>query len=232
MIKHHPDDNMLTEYASGSLPIALSLSVCAHLQLCSHCRKRAVQLDKLGSTILNHSVAEPVAESKFSQLMERIRQQEPQSGASSLKQRNSGEALHPNYRQDSLLKHLPRVVAKLLPRDGNLKWQRVSSELKTSRLVAGQQQYEVAFQRIRSGGRVVQHDHGGMEVTLVLQGSFSDEYGVYSEGDFLVRSAGEVHRPTATQNQDCLCLTVVEAPVKVTGFLGKLINPFLRFHPA
>jgi putative transcriptional regulator len=127
---------------------------------------------------------------------------------------------------------VPKVIAKLLPRDGKLKWQRISSSLKTARLQTGQSQYEVAFQRISSGGKVVEHDHRGLEVTMVLCGSFSDEDGVYNQGDFLVRNPGEVHRPTATQNQDCLCISVVEAPVKVTGFFGKLVNPFLSFRPA
>ncbi|RYZ78888.1 MAG: transcriptional regulator, partial [Moraxellaceae bacterium] len=99
-------------------------------------------------------------------------------------------------------------------------------------LVTGQNQYEVAFQRITSGGKVIEHDHRGLEVTLVLHGSFSDEGGVYNEGDFLVRNPGDVHRPTATQNQDCLCLSVTEAPVSVTGFFGKFINPFLTIKPA
>jgi putative transcriptional regulator len=230
MITHHPDDNILTEYASGSLAMALGLIVCAHLQVCPHCRKRVEHLNKLGATILTHSVAEPVQPESFEQLMARIRSQ----GADVVV---SNKIIKPQeflsaYANDSLLKRVPKVIAKLLPRDGKLKWERVSKGLKLARLVTGQQQYEVAFQKITSGNRVVEHDHRGLEVTLVLCGSFSDEDGVYSEGDFLVRTPGEVHRPTATQNQDCLCISVVEAPVKVTGLFGKFINPFLSFKPA
>ncbi len=228
MIKHHPDDNLLTEYASGSLATAVGLIVCAHLQACPHCRQRVEQLNKLGAAILTQSVAEPVQVDTFVQLMERIRNQKAAAPAPEKKVLE----LHATYANDPLLKHVPKVIAKLLPRDGKLKWQRASSSLKTARLATGQQDYEVAFQRISSGGKVVEHDHRGLEVTLVLHGSFSDEDGVYSAGDFLVRTPGEVHRPTATQNQDCLCISVVEAPVRVTGFIGKLINPFLSFKPA
>lgn len=228
MIKYHPDDNLLTEYASGSLDVAPGLIVCAHLQVCPHCRQRVEQLNKLGATILTSSVAEAVQPDCFTYLMERIRNQPAAAPAQS----KADLELHPNYACDPLLKPIPKVIAKLLPRDGKLQWQRISRGLKFARLVTGQNKYEVAFQRITSGNKVVQHDHRGMEITMVLCGSFSDEDGVYSEGDFLVRSPGEVHRPTATQNQDCLCISVVEAPVKVTGFFGKLINPFLSFKPA
>jgi putative transcriptional regulator len=231
MITHHPDDNVLTEYASGSLATAMGLIVCAHLQTCPHCRKRVEQLNKLGAAILNHSVAETIQPETFEQLMTRIRNQSTDVAVSDVKASRSPE-LHPVYANDPLLKHLPKVIAKLLPRDGKLKWERVSKGLKSARLVTGQKEYEVAFQRITSGSTVVEHDHRGLEMTLVLCGSFSDEDGVYREGDFLVRTPGETHRPTATQNQDCLCISVVEAPVKVTGLLGKLINPFLSFRPA
>ncbi len=230
MITHHPDDNLLTEYSSGSLANALGVIVCAHLQTCPHCRKRVEQLNKLGAAILNQSVAEAVQPESFEQLMARIRSASTEN--SLIEKSSSLEALHPVYAKDPLLKNVPKVIAKLLPRDGKLKWERVSGALTTARLKAGQSQYEVAFQRISSGGRVVEHDHRGLEVTMVLCGSFSDEDGVYNQGDFLVRNPGEVHRPTATQNQDCLCISVVEAPVKVTGLFGKLVNPFLSFKPA
>ena len=231
MITHHPDDNLLTEYASGSLATAVGLIVCAHLQTCPHCRQRVEQLNKLGAAILAHSVAEPVQGDTFAQLMERIRNQKTPETAIGEVAAKAPE-LHATYANDPMLKHVPKVIAKILPRDGKLKWQRASGSLKIARVATGQQEYEVAFQRISSGGKVVEHDHRGLEVTLVLHGSFSDEDGIYSPGDFLVRTPGEVHRPTATQNQDCLCISVVEAPVKVTGLMGKFINPFLSFKPA
>lgn len=230
MINHHPDDNLLTEYASGSLAMAVGLIVCAHLQVCPHCRNRVELLNKLGATILTQSISEAIQPDSFAQLMARIHSQGNEIAA---REKPDGrQEVHTSYVNDPLLKRIPKVIAKLLPRDGKLKWERVSKGFKSARLTAGQQQYEVAFQRITSGNRVVEHDHRGLEVTLVLCGSFSDEDGVYSEGDFLVRTPGEIHRPTATQNHDCLCISVVEAPVKITGLLGSLINPFLRFRPA
>lgn len=238
MITHHPDDNLLTEYSSGSLASALGVIVCAHLQSCPHCRKRVEQLNKLGAAILNQSVAEAVQPESFDNLMARIRSQKSEIavGENSCKSSEAAltnlQELHPVYKNDPLLRNLPKIITKLLPHDGKLKWERVSSSLKTARLKTGQSQYEVAFQRISSGGKVVEHDHRGLEVTMVLCGSFSDENGVYNQGDFLVRNPGEVHRPTATLNQDCLCISVVEAPVKVTGLFGKLVNPFLNFRPA
>ncbi len=227
MSNHHPDDNLLTEYASGSAATALGIVICAHLQTCPQCRQRVEQLNRLGAAILKQSVAEPVQQETFEQLMTRIRNQATPVGEAKV----TGEPA-PFFVNDPMMKRLPKVIAKLLPRDGKLKWQSAGGSLKTARLKTGQQDYEVCFQKISSGGKVFEHGHRGLEITLVLQGSFSDEDGIYSEGDFLVRTPGEVHRPTATQNEDCLCISVVEAPVKLTGLFGKFINPFLPFKPA
>lgn len=226
MIQHHPDDNMLVEYASGSLAWAVAISLSAHLQLCPQCRERIAGLNKLGGTILSQSVAESVSENSFSDLMKRIRQQPAAPDKTT-----EPPALHPVYQRNPLMKGLPNVIARLLPEDGSLKWQRASVSLKIARLFTGQQHYEVLFQHMRSGGTVFEHDHKGLEITLVLQGSFSDEDGIYHEGDFLVRNPGDIHKPTATLNQDCLCLSISEAPVHITGLMGKLVNPFLTFQP-
>lgn len=90
-----------------------------------------------------------------------------------------------------------------------------------------------AFARhhIRAGGKVLAHGHAGSEITVVLHGSFSDQDGRYAQGDFLVRGPGDEHRPVAAADSDCLCLAVLDAPIRLGGLLGRLANPFLRIHP-
>lgn len=222
MIKFHPDTHMLVEYANGSLPWALCIGIKAHLQYCPDCKAQYEQLCALGGVALTDARHETVANDSFARLMARIDASQEISVDST--------AVETNHAQKHKLGDLPAIVAKLVPDD--FKWQKTSKTLKTGRLRAGQSEYEVAFQKITKGGQVVEHDHRGLEVTVVLQGSFSDENGVYHVGDFIVKQPGEVHRPTATKNQDCLCLSICEAPVKVTGLLGKLVNPFLSIRPA
>lgn len=236
MIRHHPDSNMLVEYASGSLPWAMSLAVTAHLQLCPQCRRESEQLNEVGGGLLEDSAPQDTSAGALAQLMQRIdnsgdstdNEDAPPvaAGAAAATRRSTRDD------RDPALARLPQVIRKVLGGNRPLKWRRVSPALKMSRLATGQDRYEVAFHRICRGGKVAEHDHRGREVTLVLYGSFSDADGVYSPGDFLLREPGEVHRPTATQDQECLCLSVVEAPVSVTGPLGWLVNPLLSFRPA
>lgn len=232
MIRHHPDNNMLLEYAAGSLPWALSLAVSAHLQLCPQCRQQRENLDNIGGALLGEGAPQTVGSEAFDQLMGRIDREDKQEIEAGEAPAVPERAQRTVRNTDPILADLPKVIGKLVSSTGPLKWKRVSSALRTSRLKTGQDHYEVAFQRICRGGKVAEHDHRGREVTVVLYGSFSDSEGVYRRGDFLLREPGDVHRPIATQDQECLCLSVVEAPVKVTGPLGWLINPFLSFRPA
>jgi putative transcriptional regulator len=37
-----------------------------------------------------------------------------------------------------------------------------------------------------------------------------------------------VHAPTAVQSEDCICLAVLDAPLKFTGWKYRWMNPFLQ----
>lgn len=227
MIKHHPDINILTEYAAGTLEWALGLSVAAHIHFCPVCKAQISILNDLGGTLLKASEDPAVDDALFAQVMQRIHEQQ------ALAPQNPPQTkLHPSVAKDPMLLNLPKAVKKLLPQEKPLRWKWVTPDLRMKRLKTGQDKFEVALQKIGIGGKVAEHNHKGLEVTVVLTGCFSDGDGVYSQGDYLVRRPGEVHRPTAAQNQDCLCLSISEAPVQLTGMLGKLLNPFLSIHPA
>lgn len=220
MVTFHPEARFLHDYAAGSLPRAHAISVATHLAFCDKCRAHLQQLNSLGAALLERN-DRPVELSKdaFSQVMARIEQGEPQGKSAPLAERSAGG--HTD---------LPRVLTKLLgPDEQALQWRALGSKLRIANLTTGDQRREAALYHIRAGGRIPGHTHRGEEITVVLRGSFSDNEGCYRRGDFIVRTEGETHSPMATQNEDCLCLSVLEAPVVFTG-LQRLINPFLRIN--
>lgn len=220
MISHHPDHNLLVEYANGSCDWALGILIKAHLEHCRHCRSNIQQLEQVGAALLTAGPQVRVEDACLEKLWQRIdtapQDTAPQAAAQPIAVMRSTEGL-------------PPLVQRLKP---NGRWQKISKHLKQLRLKTGQNKYEVALQSIKSGGQVSHHDHRGMEYTVVLQGSFSDAEGIYCTGDFVQRQPGQAHKPTASQNEDCLCLTAVEQPVRLTHWLGRALNPFLRIHPA
>jgi putative transcriptional regulator len=86
----------------------------------------------------------------------------------------------------------------------------------------------VELLKIKPGGAAHTHTHLGDEYTVILEGAFSDESGLYARGDFLLRDHKDRHTPVATRDRECICLAVTEGPIQFTGFFSRLLNPLLR----
>ena len=220
MISRHPESDLLVEYVSGSLSVAPCISVTTHLQYCKQCSDSVESLGEIGGALLTTAKAVPVSDELFDRIIENLdslAEEEPSDGL--LRQCS-----------DAISTQLPEFVQRLLP-DEELDWRRLSPSVKVAPISVGEETYELALHRIDAGGRAPEHDHLGKEITVVLTGSFSDEDGVYQAGDFLVRQPGDTHRPFAARNQECICLSVLEAPIRLTG-IKRVLNPFLSFTPS
>ena len=220
MINRHPESDLLVEYVSGSLSVAPCISVTTHLQYCKQCSDSVESLGEIGGELLTTAEAVPVSDGLFDRIIENL---------DSLAEKDPSDGL---LRQcsDAISTQLPAFVQRLLP-DEKLNWRRLSPSVKVAPISVGEEVYELALHRIDAGGKAPEHDHLGQEITVVLTGSFSDEDGVYQAGDFLVRQPGDTHRPFAARNQECICLSVLEAPIRLTG-IKRVLNPFLSFTPS
>lgn len=70
---------------------------------------------------------------------------------------------------------------------------------------------------IRPGRRIPTHTHGGMELTLVLDGAFTDVHGRYGRGDISIADETVEHRPTAENERPCIGMAITDAPLRLTG---------------
>jgi putative transcriptional regulator len=212
---HHPDENMLIEFSAGTLETAASICVSAHLHFCSSCRAKLLRLDQVGSQMMSEAEPIEVADNAFENLMEKI---------------DTAGNIEPVKSTPNV--DLPFSVNKLMNTSLISKnWKRLSSSVDVARFKTGQEKFEVALHKICAGGKTPKHGHEGIEYTVVLKGSFSDEDAVYREGDFLVRNPGDVHQPMGAQNGECICLSALSAPIKLTNPLGFLMKPWLRINP-
>jgi putative transcriptional regulator len=212
---HHPDENMLIEFSAGTLDTAASICVSAHLHYCSSCRAKLLRLDQVGSQMMSQAEPIEVADNAFDNLMEKID--------------TAGKAKPVvNPPSDDLPFSVNKLIKTSLISEN---WKRLSSSVDVARFKTGQKEFEVALHKICAGGKTPKHGHEGLEYTVVLKGSFSDENAVYREGDFLVRKPGDVHQPMGSQNGECICLSALSAPIKPTSPLGFLMKPWLRINP-
>jgi len=71
------------------------------------------------------------------------------------------------------------------------------------------------------------HSHGGLELTLVIDGSFSDATGSYGRGDLQGADETLQHQPHAGAEKDCICLAVTDGPLRFKSLAARLVQPRL-----
>jgi len=214
MAKFHPQPELLAEYAAGSLSLAQSACITAHLNYCEDCCRAQGQLQHVGAALFEAQDAEPVGECVLNRVLARLDEQPPLSYART----GSGEGT-------------PALLQRLMKGDfSDLPWRKLTDALRISYLKTGDPNCEFALYRIKAGREIPDHGHHGTEMTLVLEGGFSDDRGTYHPGDFIVRHADEQHAPRALPDEDCICLAVLDAPLRFTDWKYRWMNPFLRLH--
>ncbi|WP_166269675.1 ChrR family anti-sigma-E factor [Marinobacter caseinilyticus] len=212
MNQHHPDSLTLMEFSAGNMTEPHALCIRLHLDQCSQCRSRVDMLDSLGAVMMEQQPQVSVSGSMFGTILDRIDNDpvEPEP-------LQHGRPLNP--------------LQKLLGEDlTKLPWKRQlcdASVLDISDHFPDQTE-QVVLQKLTAGGRAPAHTHRGQETTIVLQGAFSDNKGVFKQWDFVVLDEQDVHKPVALQGDDCITLSILSAPVKLTGMFTRLLNPFIR----
>jgi len=106
---------------------------------------------------------------------------------------------------------------------GALGWRTILPGLERCR-ITGDARGDASFLRCRPGKAIPAHTHRGLEAVLVLQGGFRDRNGHYAAGDIAVADGAIDHRPVADRPVGCIVFMVLEAPVRLTGPFGRLIQ--------
>jgi putative transcriptional regulator len=206
---------ILAEYALGGLSAPARVLVESHLELSPKSEEWLSDLDAVSAVVGKADAKasphvldaiEPVpfkdADASFAAIMARIEQ-----GAAT---------------------STPKALEQFLGMPiSDVPWKKVMPGLAEYRMpdVDGA---EVSLLRIDGGKAMPVHTHHGSEVTLVLQGAFSDGNGRYGVGDIAYADDDVNHKPVADAGEVCICFAVVDAPVKLTGPIGRLMNQFIR----
>ena len=211
-------DELLIAHAAGRLPEPVALAVATHLALNPAARSRYRRYEAFGGTLLRELEPARLAEGAWDRLLDRIEANaaEPPS-----------EPADPSAGHD--IPALPRPLRDYVPSPLNsLRWRHYETAAEAEIPIRAPG-YRTTLVRVRAGRAVPRHTHEGNELTVVLEGAFHDEAGHYRRGDLAIADGAVDHRPMADDGQDCLCLWVTDAPLRLTGRFGRLLNPFVRF---
>jgi putative transcriptional regulator len=213
-VKHHLTDDLLMSYSAGDLPEAVNLIIATHISLCDECRAALDSYDAVGGAVLDTCETTSMSSDSLNAVLSMIHSQDTQITSREAK---------PAAKDSVLPSPLSDYVAGGLE---NVKWRSVGMGVKQAVLkTSSEASARLLF--IPAGTAIPDHGHGGMELTLVLQGAFQDEDGYYGRGDIEIASQDVYHTPVADISEDCICLAVTDAPLKFKGLVPRLAQPFL-----
>ena len=221
---HHPSDALLVAYGAGSLGEGLSLAVAVHLAHCPDCRATLAEVEALGGALLEDLPPAPLESLSLAATLDRLEREEaPGNPCKAMRirpqcSRPAGPATA----------SLPGPLRAYVPSLENLSWQRLAPGVRRVELLPRTSSGGAAqLLRIAPGTALPHHGHGGLELTVVLSGHFADELGRYGPGDLAEVDGDTNHQPIADSHRDCICLIATDAPLRFTGLMGRLMQPFI-----
>lgn len=216
-IIHHPQDDILLEYASGTMAEGWSLAIATHLALCPACRARLALIESAGGALLDAISPEAAVDTSWETIKARL------SDASPLEPERaprSAEAGRPRP-------VLPEPLRSYVGSDVDaIRWKALPGAWQFP-IPIGDDTTMVRLLRISAGQPVPEHTHAGREMTLVLSGAFADGEEIFSRGDMEIADETVTHTPIATPEAECICLAVTDAPLRFKNWMARLAQPFL-----
>jgi putative transcriptional regulator len=236
MANYHPADELLMQFAAGQLTNALGIQTACHLESCKQCQLKVRLYEQLGGDLIDISAPAKLEPDAKSRLLKNLQNRKDTVNridkslkvTSGTDTTNSLDGLY-NDQFANANQRLPKPLHRFVPDYyDNLPWTGFSKSIQSYELPFSDEKYTARFYKIAAGKELPQHTHNGNEFTLVMAGSFSDLSGDYHPGDFILADTSTHHQPRAHEKEDCICFAVMDAPLKMTGFFGRMLNPFIK----
>lgn len=207
-ISHHIPDAMIAAYAAGALPQPFALVVATHVSLCLECRAAYHGHLAVGGAILEEEDGIGLSDGVKDNVLARL---------------DTADDPTPAYRRSGAY---PAPVVEAL-KGKPPKWRSMGLGVRQCIVGAGPEG-SVRLLYIPPGQSVPDHGHNGLELTLVLQGSFSDETGRFVAGDCEVADQALVHTPVADNGPPCICLAATDRPLRFNSLVPRMLQPLFR----
>jgi putative transcriptional regulator len=208
VIIHHPSDFTLARLAAGTLGAGPQLVVATHLSGCPQCRRGLRSFWAVGGAMLDEAPPTRLSPDAFAQALARLHETDPRAEP-------AARVLHPDLPP-------PLNAYEIGP------WRFVRPGFRWRRLTLPESpEANVIMLKVGAGRPVPQHGHSGSEYTQVLTGSFTDSLGRYRAGDCIEMDEDVNHQPVVDQDGECICLAAVEGRLRLSGWIGRLIQPLI-----
>ena len=213
-IKHHLPDEVIAAYATGQLPEAYALVVATHVSLCDTCRSAVSSFEAVGGALLEDIEAVAVSDAALEATLALIGNA-PQEPIAKAPARPEANGIFP-----------APLVEYVGSGPEGVNWRPIGGGVKQAILPTAKGA-TARLLYIPAGKQVPEHSHNGLELTMVLQGAFSDEVDRFGPGDVEVGDGDLHHQPVAEMGEDCICLAATDAPLVFKNLIPKVAQRFI-----
>jgi putative transcriptional regulator len=206
-ITHHPHDTTLAAYSGNGLDAGQRLVVGIHVAGCPLCQGAVHGFTSLAGRWLDEIEPIPM----------------------------SADALPMALAQLDTAEQLP-APGSTQPTSENFHgfpmgaWRWLGPGVRTRAInVAPDKGSRVFLLEAQPGTRLPHHKHVGTEWTYVVEGAFTYDSQRFAPGDFDEADESVEHVPMVEDGAVCVCLVAMQGHIQLQGFIGRLLQPFVRF---
>ncbi|MGF1620116.1 MAG: cupin domain-containing protein [Rhodomicrobiaceae bacterium] len=219
-IRKHPDPSILLSYAAGALPGALAGVVAFHLSMCPRCRADVRRLEMLGGLLLEREGGIEALGSAKRQTAEHG------AGHASL---GAEPDQHPAL-ADLACEILPLPLVRYLGMTvDDIPWQSLPKGMKQYWVKLPEGSGLMRLLKAPAKSELLAHSHRGMELTMILTGTYTDHTGDYTRGEVTEMTPGTHHHPKITSDTECICIIASEARPRYSKWYARMMRPILGF---
>jgi putative transcriptional regulator len=208
------DDEWLVSYAAGALSEAHALVVATHVEYHDELKSKLADAEAIGGGLLEEAEPENISEDMLDNIFAAI---------------EDGASIDEQSRITVADSKMPAALRDYIGKDlSDLKWRMMGPGMSQVRLWTGPNDERLWLLKAKGGVSIPTHDHNGIEMTLVLKGSYTVDGQRYSKGMIEIADGDvEGHTPIIDEGEECICLVVTEAPIRIHSFLGRMVQPFI-----
>ena len=193
-------NELIFHYAAGTTSIAKSLMASTYLFLNSHESQIYQKFEKYcGEELKKSPLIEPT----------------------NLKAEDCIKTL--THEKEKIEVNNNNPINKFIPSYSSLKWKKIFKGFYEYSLNLSTKD-NIKLIKMNPGTSVPLHSHNGKEYILVLEGSFNDEYGIYSKGNLQINDSNIKHTPIANEKNGCICLSITEKQLIFYGPFAPILN--------
>ena len=230
------DTEWLLDWSSGALKPGFRPLIDGYLSLNPEAREAAALFDRLGGSLLADADPAPLSP-EAAENARALLDQEPETESPEkhphASQRFTRQTARTGQAASDEFAALPEAMrACLTGHERKLRWFSPSPWFSIRRMLprgqaaAGSSAFLI---RVAAGHSIPSHSHGGTEMTLVLQGGYTDCTGPAKRGDLIIHDPSIDHQPIADPGESCIVATAFEGPLRLTGRFGRVIQPLFGF---